>query len=375
MFKYLNIALILFLFFISFIDSEAKVPRTKAKHKAGKLLVPKIKQSDTNIDFLNYTHSDKSKKDVNFDKIEYSSLSKTVDVDTNTFKLNIKLLNNKQYISDADFAKIFDGKLLSNKNFSIIATSKGIFTFIRSSTICKFVEENKQYLIQLNLPVITINDELNIPFEAIFISLDSMMLYRVTKTQTGFALYKDYKYRNNGYISYSYNELVNSINPTDVNLQNTQTKIDGIDSNSYINQDTSKNKKLIQETLKKLETKKMHNQSDSANIVSTNTFPTNNDTTNPINNTTAPALANNNQNLISKDSLDYQVEKLTRTVDSLREKINKLLQDQNQKTNIKPNYLNGDNTGTNNLDGDGYKIPKSLKRKNIDKYLTKKNDK
>ncbi len=385
MFKYLNIALFLFLFFISFIDSEARVPRTKAKHKAGKLLIPKIKQFDTfdeNINFLNYPHFDKLKEDDNLDKIEYSSLSKTVNVDTNTFKLNTKVLNNKEYISDADFAKIFDGELLSNKNFSIIATSKGIFAFINSSTICKFVEENKQYLIQLNLPVININDELNIPFEAIFLSLDSIMLYRVVETQTGFSLYKDYKHKNNGYISYSYNELVNSTNFTDVNLQNTQTKIDSIGNSSYINQDTSQNERLIQEELKKAEEeylqqkrKKMYNQADSTNIVLSNTLPINNDASNPIDSATSPTLANDNQNLPSKDSIDYKVEKLTQAVDSLREEVNKLQRNQTKKVNIKQNYLNGDNTGTNNLDGDGYKIPKSLKRKNIDKYLTKENDK
>lgn len=114
--------------------------------------------------------------------------TKIINIDNDSYKIYTSIVNGKLYINSDDFAKIISGINFKSLNYVQISSNLGKFTFINHSLMYKYESSELPQIIQLNLPVLKIQNVTYLPFESLFFSLDSLGIMKVEHNSLGFSL-------------------------------------------------------------------------------------------------------------------------------------------------------------------------------------------
>ncbi|MGB9701252.1 MAG: hypothetical protein ACPL1A_00840, partial [Candidatus Kapaibacteriota bacterium] len=113
---------------------------------------------------------------------------KIINIDNDSYKIYTSIINGKLYINSDDFAKIISGINFKSLDYVQISSNLGKFTFINHSLMYKYESSALPQIIQLNLPVLRIQNATYLPFESLFFSLDSLGIMKVEHNSLGFSL-------------------------------------------------------------------------------------------------------------------------------------------------------------------------------------------
>ncbi len=257
-------------------------------------------------------------------------------------------INHKDYVKAEDFAKLITIPINNNTDYLSFENKATKILFFPNSLIAKFSQNDINYLVQLHLPVIFTHNTYFLPFPSVFTSLDSLNFFEFSQITNQSTPNKNEKpkhtvitqddeteYENDEQINEVFNKIASSklkekhkeTNENDYN-SNNQPKI------SHISNDNPAHNNTI-----------AHQQQIVVNTDEINTFP-NNDPKNNINNKEVIHLTPD----VNISEIEDKEQK-----DKIVVKIDEKTSDEHLIQNV-PKV---DEYG-------GYKIPKSIKRKQLE---------